>query len=152
MGKPTKRARGSKHVVRKKKIKIQLKIFEICLKEMSGKTKVATMINRKKGVIIWYFWCDLTTSKIHSEFMITIKFLLVTSDLKNLPRSVPCPAWELLVGWDVPPPWTLIGTLSRQRIIKIGETGMNILLWIYLIEGLALNENMLSFFKFTLFY
>ena len=152
MGKPTKRARRSKHVVRKKKIKIELKIFEICLKYRFEEKKGATMINRKKGVIIWYFWCDLTKTKRQSEFMVTIEFLLVASELKNLPRSVPCPAWELLVGWDVPPPWTLIGTLSRQRIIKIGETGMNILLWIYLIEGLALNENMLSFFKFTLFY
>ena len=49
MGKPTKRARRSKHVVRKKKINIELKIFEICLKDRSGEKEVATMINRKKG-------------------------------------------------------------------------------------------------------
>ena len=52
MGKPTKRARRSKHVVRKKKIKIELKIFEICLKYRFEEKKGATMINRKKGVII----------------------------------------------------------------------------------------------------
>ena len=59
------------HVVRKKKINIELKIFKICLKDRSGEKKVATMINSKKGVIIWYFWFDLTKTKRHSELLIS---------------------------------------------------------------------------------
>ena len=71
MGKPTKRARRSKHIVRKKIIKIQLKIFEICLKYRFEEKKGATMINRKKGannmIFLVWFGENQKTQQIHDN-------------------------------------------------------------------------------------